>query len=84
MAENTKPPMSMSAALAINERLLSLGGSPNESTIYIYQPEGQVWIGIGELPLAQKEFVCVILPSGKLLVGGDPDSEKVDICMLNL
>ena len=79
------PPVCMSAALAINERLLSLGGSPNESTIYIYQPKSQVWISIGELPLARQEFVCVVLPNGKLLVvGGEPDSEKVDIGTLIL
>ena len=79
------PPAHMSAALAINECLLSLGGSPNDSAIYIYQPKSQVWIRVGELPLPRKECVCVVLPSGKLLVaGGNSDSEQVDIGTLIL
>ena len=76
--------MSLSAAavLAINEHLFALGGSQDSSAINLYQPKNKTWIriGPGELPLARQECVCTVLPNQKvLIVGGNVDSEQVDI-----
>ena len=79
-------PVRMSAALAINDRLFALGGSQNSSAIYLYQPSGkEAWVRVGGLPSTRKECVCTVLPNGKILiVGGDSNSEHVDIGTFNL
>ena len=79
-------PVRMSAALAINDRLFALGGSQNSSAIYLYQPSGkEAWVQVGGLPSTRKECVCTVLPNGKILiVGGDSNSEHVDIGTFNL
>ena len=77
-----QPPVSLSAAavLAIDKHLFALGGSQDSSAINLYQPKNKTWIRIGELPLARQECVCTVLPNQKvLIVGGNLDSEQVDI-----
>ena len=77
-------PLKNSAAITLNESLLTVGGSQpskkssdeSSTDIYLYQPEGQQWTKVGDLPNARHCCSCVVLPSGELLVAGGKRSES--------
>ena len=77
-------PLKNSAAITLNESLLTVGGSQpskkssdeSSTDIYLYQPEGQQWTKVGDLPNARHCCSCVVLPSSELLVAGGKRSDS--------
>ena len=74
-----KAPLEGSSALVINGALLAIGGVGSKD-IHLYQPSSRSWVKAGELPTERSACVCIVLPSGELLVtGGEVNERRVDI-----
>ena len=70
-------PLSCSAAISLRGYLITMGGSHDNSTrrdIHLYQPEGERWTKVGDLPSVRCYCSCVVLPSGELLVAGGQEN----------
>ena len=67
-------PLKQSAPLNVGGSLLAVGGrndrfSPS-SSIHLYQPDTRRWVKVGDLPTAQWNCTCSLLPSGEVIVAG--------------
>ena len=67
-------PLDRSAPLNVGGSLLAIGGcddhhSPS-SFIHLYQPDTRRWVKVGDLPTAQYDCTCSVLPSGEVIVAG--------------
>ena len=76
-------PLKNSAAITLNESLLTVGGTKlkkdivtSQTDIYLYQPENKKWTKVEDLPNARHCCSCVVLPNGELLVAGGKSSES--------
>ena len=77
----------LSVPLGLGGSLLSFGGcdvseSDNEddsktdnptSAIYLYQPDSNEWVKVGDLPTPRYGCACSVLPSGEIAVAGGYD-----------
>ena len=72
-------PLKHSAPLNIRGSLLAVGGRDDHldpsSSIHLYQPDTRKWVKVGDLPTAFYSLACSVLPSGDVIVAGDPDLE---------
>ena len=71
-------PLKRSAPLNVRGSLLAVGGrdghlKPPSSSIHLYQPDTRKWVKVGDLPTAFYNWACSVLPSGDVIVAGDPD-----------
>lgn len=65
--------LKQSTAIALCGSLLAVGGchdNLSSTAIHLYQLESKKWTKVGDLPTALDDCFCILLPSGKLLVGG--------------
>ena len=63
-----------SAPLNVRGSLLAVGGRDDRlnpvSSIHLYQPDTRRWVKVGDLPTAQYNCTCSVLPSGEVIVAG--------------
>ena len=54
--------------------LLAVGGYDDKnkpsSSVYLYQPDTEKWVKVGDLPIARYNSACSELPSGEVIVAG--------------
>ena len=71
-------PLKCSAAIALRESLLVVGGGHDTHTpstdIHLYQPESKKWTKVGDLLTARHYCSCILLSDGELLVAGGKES----------
>ena len=80
-------PLYSSAALALHDSLLAVGGRNDGEhrsiAIHLYQPGKREWVKVGDLPTARSHCSCTLLPSGEILVAGGRDDNgrisRVDV-----
>ena len=61
-----------SAPLNVRGSLLAVGGHDEQpvSSILLYQPDTRRWVKVGDLPTAQYNCTCSVLPNGEVIVAG--------------
>ena len=71
-------PLGLSTALAFNGALLAVAGRfTGSSAIHVYQPSSNSWVKAGEMPTKRCASVCIVLPSGEVLVAGGGGSDEI-------
>ena len=67
-------PLEYSAPLNVGGSLLAVGGWDDylnrSSSIHLYQPDTRRWVNVGDLPTAQYNCTCSVLPNGEVIVAG--------------
>ena len=63
-----------SAPLSVGGSLLAVGGRDDRlnpvSSIHLYQPDTRRWVKVGDLPTAQYNCTCLVVPSGEVIIVG--------------
>ena len=85
-------PLELFNAISLNNALLAVGGKDDSnkpsSAVHLYNFETKKWLKVGDLPVAQRQCTCTVLPSGELLVLGEwgensEHSNKVYVATVN-
>ena len=74
-------PLEFSTPLSISGSLLAIGGCDHDNAskfIYLYQPNTEKWVKVGDLPFERYNCTCSVLPTGEIIVAGGQTSEQSD------
>ena len=69
-------PLERSATAILGDQLITVGGGPGcRSAIHTYSPSTNLWVHVGDLPVACHSTCTIVLPTKELMVvGGESDS----------